>query len=63
MSQVQEESAGLVVAVLDPQPGETILDACATRGGKALFAASRMKGQVRAPAIQHLLIRVFNKFL
>eukprot|EP00884_Botryococcus_braunii_P015274 jgi/Botrbrau1/242/Bobra.0022s0217.1 len=49
--QVQDESAGLVVAVLDPQPGETILDACAAPGGKALFAASRMRGQGKLVAM------------
>lgn len=43
--QVQDEAAGLVVALLDPQPGESILDACAAPGGKTLFAAARM-GQV-----------------
>ncbi|KAK9812394.1 hypothetical protein WJX73_007491 [Symbiochloris irregularis] len=41
---VQDEAAGLVVALLDPQPGEAILDCCAAPGGKALFAASRMRG-------------------
>ena len=45
--QVQDEAAGLVVALLDPQPGESILDACAAPGGKALYAASRMHNQVR----------------
>lgn len=45
-AQVQDEAAGLVVALLDPQPGETILDACAAPGGKTLFAATRM-GHVR----------------
>jgi 16S rRNA (cytosine967-C5)-methyltransferase len=39
----QDEGAGLVVAALDPLPGERILDACAGRGGKtaaiALLAA------------------------
>ena len=44
--QVQDEAAGLVVALLDPHPGEDILDACAAPGGKALYAASRMQGQV-----------------
>ena len=42
---MQDEAAGLVVALLDPQPGEAILDACAAPGGKTLFAAARM-GQV-----------------
>lgn len=41
---VQDESAGLVVALLDPQPGETLIDCCAAPGGKTLFAAARMKG-------------------
>jgi 16S rRNA C967 or C1407 C5-methylase (RsmB/RsmF family) len=48
--QVQDESAGLVVALLDPQPGEDVLDACAAPGGKALFAAARMRGRVSTPA-------------
>ncbi len=41
----QDEAAGLVVALLDPQPGERILDACAAPGGKTLFAAARMRGR------------------
>lgn len=39
--QVQDEAAGMVVAMLDPRPGETLLDACAAPGGKTLFAAAR----------------------
>lgn len=31
---VQDESAGLVVALLDPQPGERLLDCCAAPGGE-----------------------------
>lgn len=37
--------AGLVVSVVDPQPGETIIDCCAAPGGKTLFMASRLSGQ------------------
>ncbi len=44
---VQDESAGLVVAALGPQPGDHVLDCCAAPGGKTLFAAARMKGKVR----------------
>ena len=44
--QVMSESAGLVVTLLDPQPGERVLDACAAPGSKALFAASLMESQV-----------------
>ncbi|GLC35804.1 hypothetical protein PLESTB_000496000 [Pleodorina starrii] len=42
---VQDESAGLVVSLLDPQPGERLLDCCAAPGGKTLFAAARMRGR------------------
>ena len=45
---VQDEGAGLVVSLLDPKPGERILDACAAPGGKCVYVAERMKGQVRS---------------
>jgi 16S rRNA (cytosine967-C5)-methyltransferase len=40
--QVQDEAAQLVTLLLDPQPGETILDACAGMGGKTGHIAQRM---------------------
>lgn len=40
---VQDESSGLVVRLLDPQPGETVLDGCAAPGGKTVYAAARMQ--------------------
>ena len=47
---VQDEAAAAVVHLLDPRPGERILDACAAPGGKATFAAERMgdRGEVVA---------------
>lgn len=47
---VQDPSTLLPVNLLDPQPGETILDACAAPGGKTSLIAARMnnQGQVRA---------------
>ncbi len=48
---VQDESAGLIVQLLDPQPGETIIDGCAGPGGKATYAAQRMGGAGRICAI------------
>jgi 16S rRNA C967 or C1407 C5-methylase (RsmB/RsmF family) len=45
---VQDEAAGLVVALLDPQPGDSVADVCAAPGGKALFTAARLRGQVCA---------------
>jgi 16S rRNA (cytosine967-C5)-methyltransferase len=53
---VQDESAGLVVGVVDPQPGDTVIDCCAAPGGKALFLASKMKGQGRLPLDLFLLV-------
>lgn len=38
-------TAGLVVSIVDPQPGESIIDCCAAPGGKTLFMASRLNGQ------------------
>jgi 16S rRNA C967 or C1407 C5-methylase (RsmB/RsmF family) len=44
-------AASLVpVLALDPRPGESILDACAAPGGKALFIYDRMQGQGRLVA-------------
>lgn len=48
---VQDESSGLIVQLLDPKPGETVIDACAAPGGKALYCATRMKGQGTLHAI------------
>lgn len=39
---VQEESASLPVEVLDPEPGEKILDMCAAPGGKTTQIAAKM---------------------
>jgi 16S rRNA (cytosine967-C5)-methyltransferase len=47
---VMDEAAALVVRLLDPQPGERILDACAGGGGKATLAAMLMgnRGEITA---------------
>lgn len=41
----QDESAGFPVCLLDPQPGEYIVDICAAPGGKSTFIAERMSDQ------------------
>jgi 16S rRNA (cytosine967-C5)-methyltransferase len=47
---IQDEASQLVTSILDPKAGETILDGCASPGGKATHAAQRMenKGEVYA---------------
>ncbi|MDH6669852.1 NOL1/NOP2/sun family putative RNA methylase [Paenibacillus sp. LBL] len=42
---IQEPSAMSAVELLDPQPGETILDLAAAPGGKTSHIASKMMGQ------------------
>ena len=42
---LQEPSAMAPVAVLNPQPGETILDLCAAPGGKSTQIGERMHGE------------------
>lgn len=42
---IQEPSAMAVVEILDPKPGECILDLCAAPGGKSTQIAGRMRGQ------------------
>ncbi|NUO19205.1 16S rRNA (cytosine(967)-C(5))-methyltransferase RsmB [bacterium] len=41
---VQDESAGLAAALLDPAPGDSVLDLCAAPGGKTLAAWRKMGG-------------------
>ena len=43
--QVQDEAAQLVSLLLDPRPGETVLDACAGLGGKTGHIAQLMKNK------------------
>lgn len=42
---VQDEAAQLVALLLNPQPGETVLDACAGLGGKTAHMAQLMRNQ------------------
>lgn len=48
---VQDEAAQIVSLLLDPRPGETVLDACAGRGGKTGHLAQLMENRGRITAI------------
>ena len=48
---VQDEASQLVVSLLDPQPGDRVLDACAAPGGKATAIAERVGAQGSVLAI------------
>ncbi len=51
--QVQDEAAQLVTLLLDPQPGETVLDACAGLGGKSGHLAQAMQNEGHILALDH----------
>ncbi|MDD4189202.1 MAG: 16S rRNA (cytosine(967)-C(5))-methyltransferase RsmB, partial [Eubacteriales bacterium] len=44
---VQDESSMLSVNILDPKPGETVIDVCSAPGGKASYAAQLMNNSGR----------------
>lgn len=59
--QVQDRSAQLVAPVVDPQPGEVVVDACSAPGGKATHLAELMGDQGTVMAVDrdpHRLERV-----
>ena len=45
---LQDPSTRLAVDLLAPQPGETVLDACAAPGGKSLLIADRLRDLARS---------------
>lgn len=54
----QDEASMQVVALLDPQPGERILDLCAAPGGKTTHAAELMQDQGEVVAHDRLPARL-----
>ena len=49
---LQSESSACVVALLDPKPGESVLDVCSGRGNKALQIAARLSGSGKLTCIE-----------
>jgi 16S rRNA (cytosine967-C5)-methyltransferase len=60
--QVQDESSMLVSVLLDPKPGEFIIDVCSAPGGKTTHIAELMenKGTVIARDIHEHKIKIIN---
>jgi 16S rRNA (cytosine967-C5)-methyltransferase len=63
--QAQDESAMAVTALLDPQPGERIVDLCSAPGGKAGHISERTGGEalvlaveLREARLRHMLANV-----
>ncbi len=48
---IQDESAAIATILLDPKPGETIIDMCASPGGKSTHMAELMENQGKIIAI------------
>jgi len=48
---VQDESAGLAVRLLNPKPGTEVVDLTSAPGGKATYAAVRMRNKGRVTAV------------
>jgi 16S rRNA (cytosine967-C5)-methyltransferase len=49
--QIQDEASQMIVPILDPKPGETILDLCAGAGGKTGHMAQLMNNQGKIWAV------------
>jgi 16S rRNA (cytosine967-C5)-methyltransferase len=63
--QVQDEAAQLITHLLDPKPGERVLDACAGLGGKTGHIAQLMKdnGEIKAMEKQSWKLKQLNTTL
>jgi 16S rRNA (cytosine967-C5)-methyltransferase len=55
---VQDVAAAMAVRLMDPQPNETIIDACAAPGGKSTYAAALMENRGRIVAIDRNNVRL-----
>ncbi|MDS3861349.1 16S rRNA (cytosine(967)-C(5))-methyltransferase [Thermosynechococcaceae cyanobacterium BACA0444] len=55
---VQDAAAQLVTHLLDPQPGETIIDACAAPGGKTTHIAELMQDRGTVIALDRVASRL-----
>lgn len=61
--QVQDESSMMVAQILDPKPGELVIDVCSAPGGKATHIAELMqnKGEVIARDVHEHKIKLIKE--
>lgn len=57
---IQNAASLVPVVVLDPRPGERVLDLAAAPGGKTLFIAARMRGEGELSAVEKVRPRFFK---
>jgi 16S rRNA (cytosine967-C5)-methyltransferase len=55
---VQDESAGIPVILLDPKPGERVIDLCSAPGGKTAFIGERMNNSGEIIAVDRYETRL-----
>lgn len=60
---VQDEVAGYIPRLLNPQPNEKILDACSSPGGKTSYMAELMKnqGEIKAWDLHEHRVKLVNR--
>lgn len=60
---VQDESSMLVAGILDPQPGETVIDMCSAPGGKTTHLAQKMlnRGKILAGDVHEHKIKLIEE--
>ncbi|MCL1809311.1 MAG: 16S rRNA (cytosine(967)-C(5))-methyltransferase RsmB [Clostridiales bacterium] len=63
MYSIQDEASMFVAAMLDPKPGDTVMDVCAAPGGKSMAIAERMgnDGRVVASDVYIRKLGLINK--